>query len=47
MTSIDGGIETKEILKYDCWTVDLINDEIEGRFFVKRVQQKNETTDDN
>jgi hypothetical protein len=46
MISIDGDIETREILKYDCWTVDLINDPIPERYFVKKVQQKTEKTVD-
>lgn len=38
--------------KYDCWTVDLINDSFPeesfpGLYFIKRVQQKNERTIDN
>lgn len=44
--SIDGDISSKEILGYDCWTVDLINESIPTRYFVKRIQAKNETTVD-
>lgn len=43
MTSIDGDIELHN-LKYNCWTVNLIEDNIPERFFVKKVQQKNEHT---
>lgn len=44
MTSIDGDIDSLDILKYNCWTVDLINDTIPERCFVKKVQQKTENT---
>ena len=46
MTSIDGDIEIHN-LKYDCWTVDLLKDNIKERFFMKKVQQKTENTPDN
>jgi hypothetical protein len=46
MTSIDGDIEFHN-LKYDCWTVNLIEDNIPERSFLKKVQQKNENTADN
>jgi hypothetical protein len=46
MTSIDGDIDSLDILKYNCWTVDLINDTILERCFVKKVQQKTENTPD-
>jgi hypothetical protein len=45
MTSIDGDIEFHN-LKYDCWTVNLIEDNIPERFFIKKVQQKTENTID-
>jgi hypothetical protein len=44
--SIDGSIEP-ENLGYDCWTVDLVYQNIQpSRCFVKKVQQKNENTID-
>jgi hypothetical protein len=45
MDSIDGDIELHN-LKYDCWNVNLIEDNISERFFVKKVQQKTENTAD-
>jgi hypothetical protein len=42
--SIDGEIVPPELLTYDCWKVDLINDPVPNRFFVKSVQQKTERT---
>jgi len=45
MTSIDGDIEFHN-LKYDCWTVNLLEDNIPERAFVKKVQQKNDHTID-
>jgi hypothetical protein len=43
MTSINN-IGSSE--KYDCWSVDLLNDSFPGIYFVKKVQQKNERTID-
>lgn len=43
--SICGEIETPETLGYDCWTVDLVNDNL-SNYFVKKVQQKTENTID-
>ncbi len=40
--SIDGSIE-RDILGYDCWTVDIEKDKID-RYFVKHIQQKTENT---
>jgi hypothetical protein len=44
--SIDGEIVPCELLTYDCWKVDVINDDIPQRYFVKTVQQKTEWTPD-
>jgi hypothetical protein len=43
MTSINN-IGSSE--KYDCWSVDLLNDSFPEIYFVKKVQQKNERTID-
>jgi len=44
--SIEGDISSIQILTYDCWKVDLVNDLVPKRCFVKRVQQKTEKTAD-
>jgi hypothetical protein len=41
--SICGDIATPSILGYDCWNVDIENDNLTN-YFIKRVQQKNEHT---
>ena len=43
--SICGDIDTVSSLKYDCWKVDIESSNVDN-YFVKRVQQKNETTPD-
>lgn len=43
--SICGDMMSPQICGYDCWTVNIQSDNI-SKFFVKRVQQKNETTVD-
>jgi len=41
--SICGDIDTISSLGYDCWNVDIENSNVDN-FFVKKIQQKNETT---
>jgi hypothetical protein len=43
--SICGDIDTIGSLGYDCWTVDIENSQV-NNYFIKKVQQKNESTRD-